>query len=332
MMSPPTFSAILQRFFTDRLIGQLGASPNTVAGYRDTFRLLLGFAARRLRRQPSAFRLDDIDNPLVCAFLDHLESERHCSPRTRNTRLAALHSFFKYVALSEPELALHCQRILAIPCKRYDRGPVEFLTAEEVSALLGAPDLTTWVGRRDRALLTLAVQTGLRNAELTSLRRQDVELGTGAHVRCQGKGRKTRCTPLRPDVATLIKEWLSEQDGRPDQPLFPSQRGGRLSSDGVQRMVSRHVATAQRDCRSLASKEVRPHTLRHTAAMELLRRGVDASVIALWLGHESVETTQIYLHADMSLKEKALAHADPSGAGPRRYRAPDALLAFLEAL
>jgi integrase len=243
-----------------------------------------------------------------------------------------LHAFFQYVAMNEPALALHCQRILAIPAKRYDRGPVEFLDEQESEALVAAPTGETWIGRRDRAILLFAVQTGLRNSEITSLRRQDVHLDAGAHVRCLGKGRKARSTPLRPELAAVLKDWLSEQGGDPGDPLFPSSRGGPLSADALQRAVARHVATASRVHPSLRAKTVTPHTLRHTAAMDLLQHGVDLSVIALWLGHESTQTTQAYVHADMQLKEQALAHATSGGVAPHRYRPSDPLLAFLESL
>jgi integrase len=331
-MNVSSFQSLLQCFFTDRLLKQLGASPHTIAAYRDAFRLLFQFASERLGSAPSELRIEDLDAPFLGQFLEHLEVNRGNCTRTRNNRLAALHAFFQHVAISEPALALHCQRVLAIPSKRYERVPVEFLTEEETTALVAAPDPGTWIGRRDKALLLVAVQTGLRNSEITSLRRQDVEFGTGAHIRCLGKGRKMRCTPLRPDVAAVLKEWLSQQGGGPDDPVFPSSNGGRLSADALQRLVSRHVATARRTCPSLMPKKVTPHTLRHAAAMALLRRGVDLSVIALWLGHESTETTQVYLHADMQLKERALAHATPSGLAPDRFRPPDPLLAFLESL
>lgn len=331
-MNAFSFPALLQRFFTERLVTQQGASPHTVAGYRDTFRLLFRFAKARLGREPSALRLEELDPPFLEAFLAHLERDRGNRPRTRNHRLAALHAFFRYVALAEPALSLQCQRILAIPAKRFERGPVEFLTEDEATALVSAPTAGTWIGRRDRALLLLAVQTGLRNSEITSLRRQDVELGVGAHVRCLGKGRKMRCTPLRPDVAAILKAWLVEQPGEPAAPVFPNSRGGRLSADALQRLVARHTAAARQVCPSLGPKTVTPHTLRHAAAMALLRRGVDLTVIALWLGHESTETTEVYLHADMRLKERALAHATPSGLVPERFRPSDPLLAFLEGL
>lgn len=331
-MKASNLQSLIQLFFTDRLLKQLGVSSYTVAAYRDSFRLLLQFASERLGRAPSQLRLEDLDASFLGKFLDHLEKDRGNATRTRNNRLAALHSFFQYVSISEPAFALHCQRVLAIPSKRHERGPVAFLTEEEGQALIAAPRLDTWIGRRDRALLLLAVQTGLRNSELTALRRRDVEFSVGGHVRCLGKGRKMRCTPLRPDVAAVLKEWLSRQQGQPDDLVFPSSNGGRLSADALQRLVTKHVATARLSCPSLMGKKVTPHTLRHSTAMALLSRGVDLSVIALWMGHESTETTQVYLHADMQLKEKALAHATPTGAPPDRFRPTDSLLAFLEAL
>jgi site-specific recombinase XerD len=331
-MNSPSFSALLQRFFTDWLPGQLSASPYTVACYRDAFRLLLNFGQKRLKQAPSELRMEEIDASLVSKFLEHLELHRHNSIRTRNNRLFALHAFFRYVALSEPALALHCQRILAIPVKRYERAPVVFLTEDETAALVQAPDPTKWIGRRDRALLLVAVQTGMRNTELTSLRCQDVHFGTGAHIRCVGKGRKTRCTPLRTDVAAVLKQWIMERGGNSYEHVFPASHGTRLSADAFQRLVTKYSVIASRVCPSLISKKVTPHTLRHTSAMNLLRHGVDLSVIALWLGHESTESTQAYLHADMQLKEKALSHATSPCLKPARFRPSDPLLAFLDKL
>ena len=331
-MTAANLAPLVQRFFTDRLCSQLGASPHTVASYRDTFRMLLLFASARLAQEPSQLRVEDLDAALIGAFLEYLEKERASTPKTRNTRLAAVRSFFRFVAYAEPACSLQCQQILAIPNKRHERPMAEFLAEEECAALVAAPDTTTWIGRRDRTLLQVALQTGLRNAEIRSLRRRDVDLGVGAHVRCFGKGRKTRCTPLRRDVSAALEAWLVERGGGPDDPVFPSSRGGFLSADALQALVSRHAATASTKCSSLAGRSITPHTLRHAAAMDLLRRGVDLTVIALWLGHESVETTQIYLHADMRLKERALGHADPSGVAPPRYRPPDARLAFLQSL
>jgi site-specific recombinase XerD len=331
-MTPASLPALLQRFFTDRLLGQLGASPHTVACYRDAFRLLLRFAAEQFRRAPSDLLVEDLNATFLASFLEFLEHARGCSARTRNVRLSAFRAFFRYVAIEEPAYALHCQRVLAIPSKRSARRPVEFLVEEESLALVATPDPATWIGRRDRTLLLVALQTGLRSGELTTLRHSDVVLGTGAHVRCYGKGRKTRCTPLRPDVVSVLDSWLHEPPLDPAAFVFPSSRGGRLSADALQRLVAKHVAAATTCCPSLAAKRVTPHVLRHSAAMEMLRRGVDRSVIALWLGHESMETTQIYLHADMRLKEQALAPSTSSGLSPGRYNPQDDLLAFLEGL
>lgn len=331
-MTAANLPPLVQRFFTDRLVAQLGASPHTVASYRDTFRLLLAFASTRLARAPSQMRIDDLDAALIGSFLDYLEYERGSGAKTRNARLTAVRAFFRFVAYAEPARSLQCQQVLAIPNKRHERPIVEFLVEDEVAALLAAPVTTDWIGHRDRTLLLLAVETGLRNAELRSLRRRDVHVGVGAHVRCVGKGRKARATPLRRNVADALEAWLVECAGEPEDPLFPSSRGGMLSADALQAMVVRHATAASTKCSSLVGKSITPHTLRHTAAMNLLRRGVDLTVIALWLGHESIETTQIYLHADMRLKERALGHADPSGTTPPRFRPSDTLLAFLQEL
>jgi site-specific recombinase XerD len=326
------FPELVQAFFTERLLRQRKASPETVAGYRDAFRLLLRFAARRLKKEPSKLALKELDARFIGEFLDHLEGERSNSARTRNTRLAAIHSFFRYVSFEEPGCADLCRRILAIPSKRYERRPIAYLTREEIDALVAAPDTTTWIGRRDQVLLLVAIQTGLRVSELIGLRRQDVRLGRGAHVQCKGKGRKQRCTPLRKEAVRLLVPWLRECPNDPEAPIFPSSRGGALSRDAVERLVARHRHAAVRRCSSLKRKTVTPHVLRHTAAMELLQHGIDRSVIALWLGHESVETTQMYLHADLRLKEQALSRIVPLGVKPRRYRPDDKLLAFLEGL
>jgi len=328
-MISASFQALLQSFFLERLLRQRQASPHTIAGYRDTFRLLLQFAAERLGHAPSDLRTEEIDAPFIAEFLDHIEKERGNSIRTRNARLSAIHSFFRYVALTEPAHALLSQRILAMPNKRHEKRTISFLNREEIQALLTAPDTATWTGRRDRTLLAVALQTGLRVSELIGLQCQQVVLGTGAHVRCEGKGRKHRCTPLRREVAAQLQSWLRERNGQPMEPVFPSTRRGHLTRDAVERIVSKHAAKAARGCPSLQRKRVSPHVLRHSAAMELLRAGVDCTVIALWLGHESVETTQMYLHADLALKEKALARTTQSGIAPARYHPDDQLLAFL---
>ncbi|CAH2812945.1 MAG: unnamed protein product [uncultured Caballeronia sp.] len=246
-----------------------------MASYRDTFRLLLAFAAKHAGRAPSSLQIEELDVSFIEMFLRHLEQDKGNSVRTRNTRLTAVHAFFEFVSIRKSALGLQCQRILTIPLKRCEHGPVEFLflTEDEAAALVAAPDARTWIGDRDRTLLLVAVQTGLRNCELTSLRRQDVALGTGAHVRCLGKGRKMRCTPLRPDVIAVLKQWLLRQPGEPEDPVFPSSRVGPLSADALQRLVSRHVATACKSCHSLKGKSVSPHTLRHAAAMSLLQHG-----------------------------------------------------------
>jgi len=331
-MTSASFPFLLQSFFTDRLLRQRQASPHTVAGYRDCFRLLLKFAQERLGKIPSQIQIEDLDAPFIALFLDHLESTRKNSARSRNVRLGAIHSFFRYVALEEPAHALHCQRILAVPNKRHVRRPIEFLNREEIDALLAVPNRSLWVGRRDRTLLLVAVQTGLRVSELIGLNCQDVVLGTGAHVRCLGKGRKQRCTPLRPETGKMLEVWLRERQGKPEDPVFPSIRGDRLSRDAVEHLIAKYAHLAAKTCPSLQGKRVTPHVCRHAAAMDLLHNGVDRSVIALWLGHESPETTNVYLHADMRLKEKALSHTEPFGVTPTRYRPDDKLLAFLEGL
>jgi integrase/recombinase XerD len=322
----------LQAFFTDRLTRQRQASGHTIAAYRDTWRLLLTFASARTGRRPSELDLGDLDAPLIGAFLDHLERERGNSARTRNARLAAIRSVFGYAALRHPEHADAIARVLAIPPKRYDKALVTWLTEPEISALLATPDRSTWTGRRDHALILLAAQTGLRISELAGLTTGDVHLGGGAHVSCTGKGRKQRITPLTTATTKVLRTWLAERGEQPGQPLFPTRTGGRLSRDAIEHRLAKHTTAAAASCPSLSAKKVTIHTLRHTAAMRLLQAGTDTSVIALWLGHEQAETTQIYLHADLALKEQALARTRPPDAMPGRYRPPDKLLAFLEAL
>ena len=322
----------LQAFFTDRLIRQRRASPHTIAAYRDTWRLLLGYASRQSGTPPAQLDLADLDAPLIGAFLDHLETSRGNSTRTRNARLAAIHSLFSYAALRHPEHAQAIARVLAIPPKRHDKALVTWLTDPEMAALLTAPDRATWTGRRDHAIILLAAQTGLRVSELTGLTTSDIRLGTGPHVCCTGKGRKQRTTPLTTATAAVLRTWLAERGGQPGQPLFPTRTGSRLSRDAVEHRIAKHTTTAAARCPSLRSKTITAHTLRHTAAMRLLHAGTDTTVIALWLGHEQAETTQIYLHADLALKEKALARTKPPDVKPGRYRPPDKLLAFLEAL
>jgi integrase/recombinase XerD len=322
----------LQAFFTDRLVRQRQASPHTVAAYRDTLRLLVRFAATRQAVEPSQLDIAHLDATLISAFLDHREHDHRNSIRTRNARLAAIRSLFRFAALRHPEHAATIARVLAIPPKRFERRLVTFLTEPEVEALLAAPDRSTWTGRRDHTWLALAVQTGLRASELIGARGADIHLGVGAHISCLGKGRKQRITPLTMPVAAVLRVWLAERRGHAHEPIFTTQKGKTLSRDALERRLATYVARAIRTCASLHEKTITLHVLRHTAAMRLLHAGVDTSVIALWLGHEQVETTQIYLHADLALKERALARTTPMHTSPGRYQPSDALLAFLEAL
>ncbi len=322
----------LEAFFTQRMMAQKNASPHTIASYRDCFRLLLGFAHEQTGKAPSDLGIDDLDAPMIAAFLDHLEHERGIITSSRNTRLAAIRSLFHFAAYRHPEHAALIQRVLAIQSKRGERALVCFLTVPEVDALLASPDPTTRIGRRDHALLVVAVQTGLRVSEVTGLCRRDLQLGTGAHVRCEGKGRKERCTPLTRGSVAVLNAFLAERDGGLDDAVFPGPRGAALGRDAVRRLVERHAATAAMACPSLATKTTTPHVLRHTCAMRLLESGTDLATIALWLGHESTATTQIYLHAHLALKEQALARTTPPNTTPGRYQPSDNLMAFLEQL
>jgi site-specific recombinase XerD len=322
----------LQAFFTDRLIRQRHASSHTIAAYRDTLRLLLTYAADHSGVPPSRLDIAELDAPMIGAFLDHLEHDRGNSVRTRNARLAAVHSLFRFAALHHPEHAASISRVLAIPPKRCNHALITFLTDDEIDALLAAPDLDTWTGRRDHAMLQLDIQTGLRISELIGLTVADTHLGTGAHVSCRGKGRKDRITPLTTETVTTLRAWLAEHDSPLGSPLFPSRTGRRLSRDAIEHRIAKHAQSAALKCPSLATKTVTAHVLRHTTAMQLLHAGVDTAVIALWLGHESIETTRIYLFADLDLKERAIARTRPLGSPPTRYHPPDSTIAWLEGL
>lgn len=322
----------LEAFFTDRLLCQQRVSPNTIASYRDTFRLLLGFAQQQTGRSPARLELTQLDATMIAAFLAHLETDRGNSPRTRNVRLGAIHGFFNYCALRHPEHAALIARVLAIPAKRSDKRIVTFLTPEEVKALLDSPDRSTWAGRRDHALLLTAVQTGLRVSEVIRLTNADRQLGAGPHVRAFGKGRKERVVPLTSQTVAVLKIWTRERGGLPADPLFPTRTGRPLTRDAIERRLAKHVSSAEPRCPALCPKRVSMHTLRHTAAMMLLSAGVDTSTIALWLGHEQERTTHIYLHADLAIKQRALDRVTPPNGRPGRYRPPDRLLAFLEDL
>jgi len=322
----------LEAFFCERLIAQRNSSPQTIAAYRDTLRLLLSFAHRQTGKPPFRLDFDDVDAQLIGAFLTHLELERGNSPRTRNARLGAIHSFYRFAALEHPEHAATIARVMAIPTKRYQRNVVSYLDLDEIKALLAAPDRTTWLGRRDHALLLTLIKTGLRVSELTALRVADASLGRGACVRVIGKGRKERIATLTSETIAILRAWLKERQGQPDEPLFPTRKGHPLSRHAIGKLVAKHAAAAATNCKSLKDKPVTPHTLRHTNAMLLRAKDVDIATIALWLGHESAQTTRIYEHADPKLKEQAIARTAPLGTKPGRYRPSDPTLAFLDGL
>lgn len=328
----PTFPALLQRFFTQRLMQQKRVSAHTISSYRDTFRLLLQFAQKRLRMSPDRLAFEKLDAPFIAAFLNDLESARGITVRTRNLRLTAIRSFFRFAAYEMPTHAAQIQRVLAMPTKRFDRRLIDFMTRPEADALLKALDKTTWSGRRDHALLLTTLQTGLRLSEVTGLERHNFTFGTGAHVEVLGKGRKQRAIPLCKPVVAVLDAWLDELSPTQDAIVFPSMRGGRLSADAVDRLLKKHLALAGEKCASLKKKRITFHCLRHTTAMDLLHAGVEQSVIALWLGHESIETTQIYLDADLALKEKILARTTPFDSKPGKFRPDDRLLTFLNQL
>jgi len=332
MTAATNLAPLLEGFFMQRLMQERRVSPHTICSYRDTFRLFLNFAQQRRHKPPSALTFEEVDAPLVVAFLDHLEKQRGLSVRSRNLRLTAIHSLFRYLAFELPTHSAQIQRVLAIPSKRFTRTLVRFLTPPEVDALLAAPDQRTWFGRRDHAFILTAVQTGLRLSEITAATRDDLVLETGAHVRVIGKGRKERCTPLAKPTVTVLKTWLREPSRGEGRWLFPNAKGDRLTVHGVKYMLNKHAATAARVCPSLKGKRVTVHLLRHTMALEMLQAGVDRAVIALWLGHESVETTQIYLEATLAMKEQALAKTNAPQGNPRRFRAGDRLLSFLNSL
>ena len=331
-MTTPSFPSLLQGFFTRRLMQQRQASPHTIASYRDSFRLLLQFAQKRIGVAPQKLTFEQIDAPLIAAFLEEMQTTRGISAGSRNLRLTAIRSFFRYASFEMPTHAAQIQRVLAIPNKRCTRTQIGFLTRDEVDALLRAPDLSSRPGRRDHALMLLAVQTGLRLSEITGLCRRNVCLATGAHVRVVGKGRRERSTPLTKATAGVLRAWLREIKTSDDAIVFPSARGTRLSADGVQYLLAKHVAQASQTCTSLGKKHVTAHVLRHTTAMELLQAGVERSVIALWLGHESIETTQIYLDVNLAMKQAALDKVEPQPGRVGRFRPDDQLLAFLNAL
>jgi integrase/recombinase XerD len=322
----------LQAFFTTRMASQFGASPHTVTAYRDTWRLLLSYLADITGTPPQNLDLAALTAEHVSGFLTHLEVVRGNAVSTRNARLAAIHALFGYAAYRHPEHAATISQVMAIPAKRHHRTDLTYLTPPEITALLAAPDHTTRAGRRDHALLQVAVTAGLRVSELTGLRLDDIHLGTGAHVVCRGKGRKNRITPLDTQTVEVLRAYTTALPPGTDF-VFPTRTGTRMSRDAVAARLTEHAATAGATCPTLASKRITPHVLRHSAAMRLLAGGIDSTVIALWLGHESIDTTRIYLHADMKIKERAMDRTAPTGTQPGRYMPTnDKLLAFLQSL
>lgn len=322
-------AGLLEAFFINRLMEEVNASTNTISSYKDTFKMLLNYAYRQLNKLPSNLKLTDLSVDLILGFLKYIEEDRKVSPRSRNQKLAAIRSFFKYTSFKAPESISLVQQVLCIPSKKHSKQLVQHLNHNEVNAILNAIDQNTWLGRRDYVLLVTAIQTGLRVSELTSLTKGSIKLGACAYIKCVGKGRKERNTPLTSQTEGILKKWLKEVD---DEILFPSIHGEKLSSDSVQYLVKKYVTIAEKSCASLRNKNISPHVLRHTTAMNLLNSGVDRSVIALWLGHEKLETTQAYLDADLELKKQTLAKTAPLNTQLKRFKATDSLLSFLENL
>jgi site-specific recombinase XerD len=333
MKSPQArFAMLVEEFFLDRLIRQRNSSPQTVAAYRDCFRLLLEFSRDHRSRPVEQLTLDDLDAPFILAFLDHLEKVRENSIRSRNARLAALRSFLRFAALKEPEALSMIQRVLAIPLKRCDKPLLGFLSREEIRAIIDAPDAATWPGRRDRVLLASLYNTGARVSEAAGIRVSDVVLEGSPNVRIHGKGRKDRRVPLWPATASQIRRWLTQIDDSPGKPLFPTGSGASMTRSAITDRLRRALRAAREKCPSLKDRSISPHTLRHTTAMHLLQSGVDITLIALWLGHESPSTTHIYVEADLGMKETALKAMRPPEVKHARYKPPDRLLHFLQGL
>lgn len=333
MSAAPSFPVLIQDYFTQRLALQRQASPRTIASYRDAFRLLLTYAEEKTGKPPVELQLTDFDAPLIVGFLDHLESERKNSARSRNARLAAIRSFLKYASLRDPASLPVIQRALAIPMKRFDREILGFLSHEEMEALLAVPDLSTWCGQRDHAMLSTFYNTGARVSEITALRVSEATLDRGAAVHLHGKGRKERVVPLWKQTAATLKRWLGQHgSAHPDAPLFPNRAGTPMSRSGVENRLATMVASACARCPTLNGRRISPHTLRHSTAMHLLQSGVDITVIALWLGHENLATTHQYVEADLAMKERALQKLQPPSDRQLRFQASDSLLAFLDSL
>jgi site-specific recombinase XerD len=322
----------LRRYFCEYLVSQRDLSPRTIGSYRDTFRLLLGFLERRYRIKPDVVCVDDLDAPRVLAFLDDLERQRGNTARTRNARLVAIRSFLRYAAGDDPLLLPVAQRVLAIPAKRFERASVGYLTREQIQAIVDSPDDGTFSGQRDRVLLMLLYNTGARVSELAGLRIQDVSLESRMSVHVQGKGRKNRSVPLWRQTVKLLRAWLRRLDGKPESPLLPNARGNPITRSGIAQRLRLAVKRAASEHSDLSSARISPHTIRHTTAMHLLQSGVDLSVIAMWLGHETTQTTHQYLDADLELKKRALACLEPPRARRSRPSRADDIVQFLKGL
>lgn len=331
-MMRPSFGVLLQAFFSEHLLMHKRASAHTVAAYRDTLRLLLNFLSTTQGKIPSAVDVADLDAPVILSFLDHLETGRRNSIRSRNQRLAAIRSLFRYIALRDPESVSVAARVLSIPLKRTEHRLIGYLTRKEIEAILDAPDRAAWIGRRDYALLLTFYNTGARLSEMTMLKRNAVVFGASASVHLHGKGRKDRQVPLWTNTARVLRSWFAEIASFPNDIAFPNARKGMLSSDGVAYILNAAVQHAIPNCPSLKMKRITPHVLRHTTAMHLLQSGVDPSVIALWLGHEKLETTHAYVEADLAMKERVMEKLVAVKTKTARFKADDKLLAFLSTL
>lgn len=327
-----SFPVLLQKFFGQRLLQQRHASPRTVAAYRDSFRLLLTFACRQLHKQPSDIAIEDLSASLILGFLNHLERERHNCSRTRNARFAAIRSFMQYVSFEEPAAAAQAQSVLAIPMKRFEQPLVGFLSREHIEAILAAPDADTWVGQRDRVMLATLYNTGARVSELLGMRVSDLVLGPTSWIGIHGKGRKERSVPLWPDTAKELRRWLRQYPRAPHEALFSSRDGRPLTRIGFTDRLKRAVDRASQQFPELAKRRIFPHMFRHSVAMHMLQAGVDITVIALWLGHESPSTTHRYVEADLQMKERALKALQAPSRVPLRYRPTDGVLRFLQSL
>ncbi len=332
MRDKNTFPSLLQNYFCQYLINQRQVSDRTVKCYRDTFCLLFKFAGEKLGKTASKLCLSDITAELILSFLNYLESVRHNSVTSRNVRLAAIRSFLHYAEYQEPQELPTIQRVLAIPMKRHDFKLIGFLTRDEINAIMSSVNTNTWSGQRDHVLFATLYNTGARVSEVISAKRGDVELNHGTVILLHGKGRKERSVPLWKSTSRLLRKWLDKINSDPKTPLFPNRFGSPMTRAGVEERLKVAVSKAEAICSSLASKKVSPHVIRHTTAMHLLQSGIDLTVIALWLGHENVNTTHKYLESDLQMKEKILNAVDDPKYKFNKKKISDSLIKFLEDL